>query len=248
MNKNISIKGIILILLMIGTFSTFASGIVFDPTNYQQAIQNGATAISSLNTSTKTLDSMSNTLELAKKNSQGLGISNWSDVSDKISEINGAADIANSMTFATSSAVNTFDQLFPGDAETGIKDYTQIMTQRSFGVLNTLKGNLSAVQGLGNSIKEYGSTLKKLNQAQGKVSGHESAQEQSNQIQGNILNNQQFAIQSALATGSNQAAYYAFRVQQSQEDINNQKKFLGNFKGSSEYKDNGQGAISSGWY
>ena len=235
-------KKYILILVAIICVQSMYAEIVFDPTTCAEVISNGVTAVNQLNTATNELSTVTNTLELAQQNSQMLNVSNWSDISTLITTINAAASMAQSMTWATTDAVNNFAQLFPGDSKTN--QYLQDMTRRSTGAISTFKGNLSAVQGLGNALQEYKNTLTKIAEAQGLVQGHLSAAEQSNQIQGNILNTQQSMLMSQMSASSDASAYYAYEIQQKQIEIDSDQRFLsGVDKINPNYQNNGQGSI-----
>ena len=235
-------KKYILIIVAIICVQSMYAEIVFDPTTCAEVISNGVTAVNQLNTATNELSTVTSTLELAQQNSQMLNVSNWSDISTLITTINAAASMAQSMTWATTDAVNNFAQLFPGDSKTN--QYLQDMTRRSTGAISTFKGNLSAVQGLGNALQEYKDTLSKIAQAQGLVQGHLSSAEQSNQIQGNMLNTQQSMLMTQMSASSDASAYYAYQVQQRQIEIESDQRFMSGIdKIDPNYKNDGQGSI-----
>ena len=235
-------KKYILIIITIICVQSMYAEIVFDPTTCSEVISNGITAVNQLNTATNELSTVTSTLELAQQNSQMLNVSNWSDISSLVTSINAAASLAQSMTWATTDAVNNFAQLFPGDSKTN--QYLQDMTRRTTGAISTFKGNLSAVQGLGNALQEYKNTLTKIAEAQGLVQGHLSAAEQSNQIQGNILNTQQSMLMSQMSASSDASAYYAYEIQQKQIEIDSDQRFLSGIDNiNPNYQNNGQGSI-----
>ncbi len=242
-------KTVLFILIFVSSLSLFATGgeIVFDPTVFEQLVQSAATATSTLSATTNIASSTGGSLALAAKNSAALGINNWQDASTIISQVNSAANVASSMTYAASDSVDTFNQLFPGKSSVS-DNFTDTSLQRTTGVLNTLRGNLSAVQNLGDAITQYEQTLKALFAAQSMVMGQEAAAEQSNQIQGNMLNTLQMMLQSQLAMSGSQNAYMGYMTQQSEDNVQSQEEFLGNYSGNTNYKDNGQGMIPKGWY
>ncbi|HBM17417.1 MAG TPA: hypothetical protein DD381_13905 [Lentisphaeria bacterium] len=235
-------KKILIPLIAITIVNNSFGFIVHDPATCAQVINNGTTSILQLNTATRELSTVNNTLALAEQNSQMLNISNWSDISNLITTINAAANMAQSMTWATSDAVWNFAQLFPGDSKTA--NYLEEMSMRSSGTLSTFRGNLGAVQGLGNALTEFKSTLTHLNQAQGFVQGHLSAAEQGNQIQGNILNTEQSILMSQMSAASDASAFYAYQVQEKQIEVESNKRFISGIdKIDPNYKNEGQGAI-----
>ena len=221
MNKKVFIAiGLITLQLIIAAVGME----VHDSAAIAGILATSQTATQQLNISTSQLGTLNDTYSLATQNSQALQVNNWNDISTLISEINAVANIPSSMTWAASSAVGTFTQLFPGDNK--VTNYLNDMTQRTSGAINTFRGNLSAVQGLGDALNDYKTTLTRIQQAQSGVQGHLSAAEQSNQIQGNMLNAQQSLLMSQMAASSDASAYYAYEVQQKQTEIQSAKRFL----------------------
>lgn len=223
--------------------ATHAADIVYDPTSCMQIINNGATATQQLNTATNELSTLNTTYNLAVQNSQSLQVNNWNDVSQLITETNAMASVPQSMTWATANAVGTFTQLFPGDNKT--TQYLNDITQRSTGAINTFKGSLAAVQNLGNALNDYKAVLAKIQGAQSAVQGHESSAEQSNQIQGNILNTLQSTQMSEMSAASSATTYYAYEVQQKQIETESNQRFLSNGNIDPTYKNEGTGEIPS---
>lgn len=230
-------------ILFIGALqiATHAADIVYDPTSCLQILNNGAIATQQLNTATNELNTLNTTYDLAVQNSQKLEINNWNDVSELITKTNTVASVPQSMTWATTNAVGTFAQLFPGDNKTN--QYLNDITQRSTGAINTFKGSLSAVQNLGNALNDYKEVLSKIQRAQSAVQGHESSAEQSNQIQGNILNTLQATQMSEMSAASSATTYYAYEVQQKQLEAQSNQRFLSNGNIDPTYKNEGTGEI-----
>lgn len=235
----------IAIMLFIGSLqiALLAADIVYDPTSCMEIINNGATAVQQLNTETNQLGTLNSTLSLAEQNSQALQLSNWNDASTLITEVNAVASVPQSMTWATTNAMGTFTQLFPGNNQT--TQYLQDITNRSTGAINTFKGSLSAVQSLGNAINDYKATLQRIQQAQESVQGHLSAAEQSNQIQGNTLNTLQSMQMTEMSAASSANTFYAYQVQQKQIENQSNQRFLSNANINPIYQDNGTGNIPS---
>lgn len=221
MNKKVFIAAGLIILQSIVT----AEGMeVHDSAAIVGILATSQSAAQQVGIATDQLGTLNDTYKLATQNSQALQVNNWNDISTLISEINAIASIPSSMTWATSSAVGTFTQLFPGDNK--VTNYLNDMTQRTSGAINTFRGNLSAVQGLGDALNDYKATLTRIQQAQIGVQGHLSAAEQSNQIQGNMLNAQQSLLMTQMAASSNASAYYAYEVQQKQTEVQSDRRFL----------------------
>lgn len=216
--------------------------IVHDPVTCLQVLNNGLTAVNQLNVTKKELSTVTSTLDLAQQNSQSLQTENWNDISQLISELNSVASVPQSMSWATANSVETFSQLFPGVSTTS--NYLTDLTARSTGAISTFRANLATVQGLGQALDSYKNTLQRIVQAQSGVQGHLSASEQSNQIQGNILNEQEKENMLLMAQESNTSAFYAYQVQQKQAEIDAVKLFVNNSTSqSADYNSGGQGLI-----
>ena len=130
-----------------------------------------------------------------------------------------------------------------------VGNFLDNMNARTSTVLNTVQGSIQSAVETGSQIEDIVSVINSMRSSAQGVQGQLQAQQETNQLQGEMLNQVALLRQANLEMMGNQAAFEAYEVQMKQTEVNSTKKFLNTTDlPSPVYADNGQGDIKTVGY